>query len=385
VRVLISGAGISGLTAAYWFEQSGHAAIVVEKAPAPRGEGYMIDFFSSGYDVAELMGILPDLEQLHYPISRLSFVKQNGEERFSIDYAALRKLFDDRHYNFMRGDLERVLLEEIRERVELRFGTTISGIRQSKDRVEATLSDGTVESVDLAIAADGLHSHLRALVLGDSNEFERFLGYASMAFIVDPIARLEPDAFYTLTEPHRQVSVYPIRGGKLATLFLHRTDDRISNMTPDQARSRLYDVYGAMGWVVPEVLKGADHPSFFFDDVTQVKAPVWSQGRVVLLGDACWCVSLLAGQGASLAMAGAYVLAREVSRNTENLAAALASYQRQLESAIDEKQRAGRRMARWFVPDNRWQLWLRDMGARMTAWPVARHFVRKGLAPQTVL
>ena len=70
MRVLISGAGIAGLSAAYWFERSGHEVQVVEKAPSLRGEGYMIDFFSSGYDVAELM--------VSCPISSESTIRSRG-------------------------------------------------------------------------------------------------------------------------------------------------------------------------------------------------------------------------------------------------------------------------------------------------------------------
>ena len=86
MRVLISGGGIAGLTLAFWLKRGGHDPLVVEKSPALRDEGYMIDFFGSGYDVSERMGILANLEGIHYQIPLLTFVDASGAEKFSIDY-----------------------------------------------------------------------------------------------------------------------------------------------------------------------------------------------------------------------------------------------------------------------------------------------------------
>src|SRR5262249_11787077 len=92
--VLICGAGIAGLTLAFWLVRGEHRVTLVEKAPARRDEGYMIDFFGSGYDVAEKMGLLPELECVHYPISRFVFVNADGRERLSASYADFRRLFN---------------------------------------------------------------------------------------------------------------------------------------------------------------------------------------------------------------------------------------------------------------------------------------------------
>jgi len=80
MKILISGAEIAGLTLSFWLRLDGHDLTVVEKAPSLRDEGYMIDFFGSGYDVSERMLLLGELEKIHYPISRLAFVDANGRE-----------------------------------------------------------------------------------------------------------------------------------------------------------------------------------------------------------------------------------------------------------------------------------------------------------------
>jgi 2-polyprenyl-6-methoxyphenol hydroxylase-like FAD-dependent oxidoreductase len=226
MKVLICGAGIAGLTLAWCLERLGHEPLVVERAPHLRDEGYMIDFFGSGCDAAERLGILPDLAAIHYPIQRLVFVNASGRERFSVAYLPLRRrLFADRHFNFLRGDLERALYRRFGHRHTIRFGTTVAWFEQKGDAVSVALSDGSEMRVDLLIGADGVHSHVRTLAFGDEQQFARLLGYEMAAFILEsPLPGVGHDRFVTMTRPQRQVAVYPIRGGRMATFFLHASD-----------------------------------------------------------------------------------------------------------------------------------------------------------------
>ncbi len=381
MRVLIVGAGIAGLTLALCLRRHGHEARIVEQAPKLRDAGYMIDFFGSGYDAAARMGLLDDLAGIHYQIPRLAFMAADGRERFSIAYPKLRRrLFDDRHFNFMRGELERVLYDQLQDDVPVRFGTTVESMRQEGERVCVQLSDGSRETPDLVAGADGVHSKVRALVFGGEERFERFLGYHTAAAIIDePPAGAPADAFATLTEPGRQVGIYPIRGGRMASFFVHRTDRRLEDLSSAARRDELHAVYGDLDWLVPELLRRWDRaPEVYFDEVSQIELPVWSRGRVVLVGDACQCVSLLAGQGASMAMAGAYVLAEELAQG--EVGAALARYELRLRPSIEHKQRAGRQIAGWFVPDSTWRLALRDIVLRASVWPLASRLLKRQIA-----
>ena len=387
MKVLIVGAGIAGLTLALCLRRNGHEARIVEQAPELRDAGYMIDFFGSGYDAAERIGLLDDLARIHYQIPRLSFVAADGRERFSIAYPTLRRrLFDDRHFNFMRGELERVLYAQLRDHVPVRFGTTVEQLSGDGDRVSVRLSDGSGETVDLVAGADGVHSKIRRLVFGGPERFERFLGYHTAATIIDdPPTEPPGDAFSILTEPKRQVGIYPIRGGRMASFFVHAADRRLEDLSTAAARRELRTVYGDLNWLVPELLRRLDRQSeIYLDDVSQIALPGWSRGRVVLLGDASQCVSLLAGQGASMAMAGAYVLAEELAAAGDDVAAALARYELRLRPSIEQKQRAGRRLARWFVPESGWRRMVRDTVLRASSWPLASSILKRQFAGESI-
>jgi 2-polyprenyl-6-methoxyphenol hydroxylase-like FAD-dependent oxidoreductase len=101
--------------------------------------------------------------------------------------------------------------------------------------------------------------------------------------------------------------------------------------------------------------------------------PTWSQGRVALVGDAAFCVSLMAGQGAALAMTAAYVLAGELGKAGQQHEAAFLNYERILRTFIELKQRGAARFASAFAPRTRWGLFLRNQLIRASAIPgVAR-------------
>jgi 2-polyprenyl-6-methoxyphenol hydroxylase-like FAD-dependent oxidoreductase len=379
MRVAIVGAGIAGLTLAMSLRRSGHEPVVIEKAPRLREGGYMIDFVGPGYEAAAELDLLGDLARIHRQIDRLAFLDARGREKYSLRYTALRRrLFRDRHFNFMRGDLERILYERIAQDVDFRFGVTVSSFEDDGRSAHVVLSDQGQLDADLLVGADGIHSHLRRLAFGPEEQFVVPLGYRVAAFVIDhPIDRIPGDTFSTITGWGCQVSVYPIPGDRVATLFVHRAPTAAGPR--EGPREELCEVYRELGWIVPSLLRAIpDPPALYFDDVAQVEVPRWSSGRVVLLGDACQAVSLLGGQGASLALAGACVLARELNA-TPDVRAALAAYERRVRPAVERKQAAGRRFAKWFVPEDRFHLLVRDAAMRLSAWPVASGLVRHSI------
>jgi deazaflavin-dependent oxidoreductase (nitroreductase family) len=116
----------------------------------------------------------------------------------------------------------------------------------------------------------------------------------------------------------------------------------------------------------------------YYDQVAQVEVPEWSRGRVTLVGDACQAVSLLAGQGASLAVAGAYVLGEQLT-SADSIEAALAQYERSWRPVVLEKQRVGRRGTQWFLPKTEMQLWARRFMLAFSSVPVVDRYVGMAL------
>ena len=368
MRALICGAGIAGLTLARLLSRQGWSVFLVERASAVRREGYMIDFFGPGYDAAEAMGLLPRLKQLAYQVSQVNYVDRDGRPRAALDYERIARSLDGRLLSLLRGDLALALHEGLGSRVEIRYDTSVRAIEEASDGVDATLTDGSHWRGDLLVGADGIHSVVRSLRCGPESTYLRFLGFHTAAYTFsDPdLHRRLGDRFAITDTRNRAVGVYGLRNRRIAVFAVHRTAEP---GLPDDPRAAIRATYADLGWLVPEVLAHCP-PSgaLYYDQVAQVEMPRWNAGRVVLVGDACQAVSLLAGQGASLAVAGAHVLADELA-GASDVTAALGRYHARLASAVAAKQAAGRRTAEWFLPSTTSRLLLRRLALRAMRLP----------------
>ncbi|MEU8106098.1 FAD-dependent oxidoreductase [Nonomuraea muscovyensis] len=363
MRVLVCGAGIAGLTLAWHLERSGWEVELVERAPAFRDGGYMIDFYGPGYEVARRMGLHDRLEQARYPVTELAYVRRDGRPASRL---TMPPEFAEQVVSLPRGDLARAVHDGVRAPV--RYGTSVEAVAQDRHGVTVRLTDGTERRVDLLVGADGAHSRVRGLVFDEERPFVRYLGHHVAAYtLTDPeLSRRAGDRYEMRTVPGLMAGTYALRGGRLALLFLRREPDP---EPPADPRAALLRHYGDMGWILPEALRHCpDPPRLYYDQVTQVHVDEWSRGRAVLLGDACQAVSLFAGHGASLAMAGAWVLADELGAPGD-IGDALSRYQGRMRPVVLEVQRFGRRFVRWMAPAERWRIAARDALLRLAGLP----------------
>jgi 2-polyprenyl-6-methoxyphenol hydroxylase-like FAD-dependent oxidoreductase len=360
MRAIICGAGIAGLTLAWWLQRDGWDVTLVERASGPREEGYLMDFFGSGYDVAEQMGLLPELARVHAGITELAYFDGSGRRTASVRYSALARVLHGRVFSLMRGDLDRVLRAAFGTAPDIRYGTSVSAVHTSGPRIAVELTDGSRHPADLLVGADGIHSRVRELVFGPEPHFLRLLGYHTASYLFDDpgLRAMIGDQFLVIADPGRQAGLYVTDDGRLATSLIHATSDPA---LPGDPPGEIRRIYAGLGDRVDRALTHCPTgTSLYFDQVAQIEMNRWHHGAITLVGDACQAVSLMAGQGASVAMGGAWVLARELAVHRGDITTALARYERRMLPFIRRKQASGRRTARWLVPDTRWRLSLRN-------------------------
>ncbi|GAA2854613.1 FAD-dependent monooxygenase [Streptosporangium fragile] len=356
MRVLICGAGIAGLTLAWWLRRSGAEVTVVEKAAGPRSDGYMMDFFGSGYDVAERMGILDALREAAADITELAYADRQGRRVGGLRYASFTAMLDGRVLSLMRGDLEAVLRSALGDGAEIRYGTSVAAVRDVPGGVDVELTDGGAHRADLLVGADGIHSVVRRLAFGPEEGFLRPLGYHTASYLLDDaeLAEAVGPRFVLVGVPDRQAGLYPTRSGRLAASLIHAST---ATSLPADPRAEILAVYRGLGPMADRALAHCPEDPYY-DHVAQVEMPGWSRGRVTLVGDAAHAVSLMAGQGSSMAMGGAYTLATELLG--ADVEAALDRYERRMRPFVLGKQRSGRNTADWMVPHRAWQITLRN-------------------------
>ena len=272
----------------------------------------MIDFWGVGYQVAKRMGIEDAIRAAGYQIERLRCVGPGGEAKVDVDVDVFRRMIGDEFASLPRGDLAAAVYATIEDKVETIFGDSIATVDQRHDRVHLTFERTAPREFDLVIGADGLHSNVRRLVFGPDKRFEHYLGCKVAACVVDGYRPRDELAYVTYSTPGRQLARFALRGDRTMFLFIFRAEhDSIGVAPKDQLRNQ----FGDVGWESGDILAALDDvDDLYFDVVSQVRMDDWSRDRVLLIGDAAGCISLLGGEGTGLAMTEAYVLAGELLR-----------------------------------------------------------------------
>ncbi|MGE5695533.1 MAG: hypothetical protein ACM4D3_09955, partial [Candidatus Sericytochromatia bacterium] len=141
-------------------------------------------------------------------------------------------------------------------------------------------------------------------------------------------------------------------------------------------KDQLRNTFGDAGWECSRILTALDDiDDLYFDVVSQIRMDCWSQGRVALIGDAAWCISLLGGEGTGLAITAAYILAGEIERAGNDYRRAFESYEALLRPFISDKQAGAEKMIGFFATRTRFGLWLRSVAIRtMNFRPLAAVF-----------
>jgi 2-polyprenyl-6-methoxyphenol hydroxylase-like FAD-dependent oxidoreductase len=385
MRVLISGGGIAGLTLAYWLHQYGIPSVVIERANALRRDGYEIEFVGTGYDVASRMGLIDRLAARQAPIEEQAFVNKDGKPIAKMDARLLHAITDGKYMTLTHVTLEEALYEALAGSVEVRFGRWIECIEADPDAVEVIFNDGTTESFDLLIGADGVHSATRALVFGPQEQFSRYLGY-TIAFY-SPLADRYGigHTVQIYTEPRRLVTAYCTpKAGELLLLFIYQSSQP-EHVPREQRLSRLREVFAGMGWLTQQFLADVNPAeNVFMDAMIQIQMPTWHQGRVALVGDACDCPSPITTQGASVAMAGAYLLAKAL-HDTADYQEAFRRYEKQMSVYVREQQKRGRRLAKTFLPGSPLGLFVQHTLLKVMMRPMFGGLLRRQMIVPSIL
>ncbi|MET0235193.1 MAG: FAD-dependent monooxygenase [Kibdelosporangium sp.] len=335
VNVLISGASVAGPTLAYWLRRHGFTPTVVERAPGLRPGGQAIDVRGVALDVVDRMGLLGRIGELRTQGTGMSFVDGDGNELMrSTEETFTGGVLANEDIEILKSDLSQTLYDATHD-VEYLFGDSITRLAQDDDGVTVSFERGADRRFDYVIGADGLHSNVRALTFGPESQFVTHLDAYLAVFSVPNFLGLDRWQMFHQT------------GDAMAGVYTTRTNDEVraflgfgspvldfDHRDLEQQRKLVADRFAGVGWEVPRLLvEMRQAPDFYFDAMGQVRLPGWTSGRVSLVGDAAYCASPLSGQGTTMALVGAYVLAGEMASG-----GGLESYERKLRGFVEDNQ-----------------------------------------------
>ncbi|MEV6068233.1 FAD-dependent monooxygenase [Nocardia sp. NPDC052001] len=377
--VLICGASVAGPALAYWLHRHGFTVTVVEEAPALREGGYKVDIRGAAMRVVERMGLLPELKRASTAMRGGEWVDGSGKPLATLgpDLIGLRAPGDD---EVLRGDLARILFDATKNDVRYLFGDSIADMSQGSNGVSVRFRNAPPEVFDLVIGADGAHSTVRRSTFGPEEQFARHTGMAACVISVPNYLGLDHwEIMHPM--PGRVVQVYSTQRHSAKAQFIFGAPDGLPDRRDIAAQQRLVaESFADAGWETPNLLRHlADSPDFYFDSVSQIHLERWSSGRVAVVGDAAYCPSPLSGQGTSMALVGAYVLAGELKAARGEHRIAFARYQDRMREYIDLNLTIGWDNATRMVAADKFAVWIQT-----TAMRALRHLPWKGMALRSI-
>ncbi|MEW2078813.1 FAD-dependent monooxygenase [Streptomyces sp. NPDC013433] len=359
-RALVVGMGIGGLATAMRLHEIGWEPVIVERAPERRAAGYFIGLFETGRAAAKRMGILDAIGNRTDSTSITYDVRRDGRRRPGMGYGDL----PGGPRLILRGDIETALYNTVAPRTEIRYGTTPTALDEHPAGVDVTLHtttgddvSPTTERFDLVVGADGLRSTIRRLTFGPDSQFMRPLNHIVAATIMkEPVPGYRPQDGIVLAEPGRSVWTFPFTDHQPGLLFNYRTDNEDAQFRrPPIASLRAAFGPEPTGPVLEHLLQQFEQADdYIFDSAHQIEMDTWHTDRIVLLGDAAWCLTLYSGMGASTAMAGADLLGTLLQRNPNNTPRALREWDQKLRPFMTLQQKSARTEGlTTFVPQTR--------------------------------
>ncbi|MEB4210682.1 FAD-dependent monooxygenase [Mycobacterium sp. 94-17] len=329
MRVLVSGAGIAGLSTAIDLGADGHDVTIVERADHLRVNGSPIDIRGDlALGIAEKMGVLAEIHQRRVDMTeRVQFVDADGTVVAEPSFDQINDSSDD--VEIPREDLTDILFSHLGPSTELRFGERITALEDGHSGVDVSLASGARERYDLVVGADGMHSAVRRLTFGPERQFLRHLGfYVALADLPGHASPGRINPMYNFPGHLAGIAAY---NDKALAVFMFRSPWVDYDYHDLAAQKRiLADAFaGHDEWRVPELIEAAvADPELYFDSAGQIQMPGWHRGRVVLVGDAAHCTSNLTGRGTTLALTGAWFLAQALRDHPGDIARAWEQYDR---------------------------------------------------------
>lgn len=354
--VLVSGASFAGLATAFWLNRLGYQVTIVELASGLRRGGTPVDIEGETIGILERMGLFGAVRAKALPPRAFKFKDADDRTLGGIDVVTGAEEPSRTRFEIHRDDLLDILFSGINGSVEVLFGQSIKQLEDGPDGVTVTLNDGMRRTFALVFGCDGNRSNTRKLVFGDEESFTYFMGGYVYLKVAPVTGILPPNVSEVFSAPGRTAMLNGY-DDRTDICLAFRTGGEIEYDYRDRARQRamIHDHFDGLGWKVPTALKHVDaDDDFYFDRINQIRMPSWSKGRVVLVGDAGYCVSPVAGMGGSMAIIGAGRIAEALERHGADYAAAFQDYHDKLHAFVEEVQKraANEGMATIFPADD---------------------------------
>jgi 2-polyprenyl-6-methoxyphenol hydroxylase-like FAD-dependent oxidoreductase len=307
-RILIVGAGIAGLALGRALRLQGFQPHIIERAGSWPAAGAGLYVPGNGVRALAMLGLADAVLTRAVRITRQRILDHTGHHLAEVELTRLWNPVGP-CLGIRRRELHSILIDGVG--VAVRLGTTVTALNQEAKKVNVDFGDGSSDTYDLVVGADGIHSSIRQLVFGGPRA--RHLGQVSWRFLVD--CRSPEDAWTAMLGRRRAFLRVPVGPNRLycyADLLTPASDDPSHR---DLGRFRAF--FEEFAEPVPSILRNLDcFDSIHFAPIEEIVMDTWVHNRVVLVGDAAHGTSPNMAEGASMALEDALVLANMLATHS---------------------------------------------------------------------
>jgi len=308
-RVLIVGGGMAGLSLAIALRQRGLSAEIVERADEGAGTGAGLYLVGLGTRALGALGLADAALREAYLNRTQTFRNHRGARLAELDVEAYWASCGT-CLGLQRAVLHRLLAEKVAS-LQIRFGVTVGALRQEQEQVSVRFTDGSGDTYDLVVGADGIRSSIRRLEFGESDP--QFRGQVGWRFIARRPAGI--DGWTVFLGSGSAFLLLPL-GGDRVYGYADRIAPRPIADPPEGRVERLREIFRHFARPVREVLAQIDSPEqLHFSAIEEVVYETWGRGRVMLIGDAAHAMSPNMACGAAMAFEDALVLADLIAQD----------------------------------------------------------------------
>ncbi|MEU1012352.1 FAD-dependent oxidoreductase [Streptomyces sp. NPDC005890] len=330
MRVLVIGGGIAGTATALGLHKAGIDVTVFEAhTDTAEDIGAFLTLASNGMRALAELGATHAVTAVGFPLTSLRLLDSRGTE---VAHQPLGEADDPalRYRCLRRGELNAALQgEAVRRGIRLRHGARLVAVADGPDAVTAGFADGTTATGDLLVGADGLNSTVRRLLRPEVRPGYAgqrvYYGYTGAAPAPGPVGAI------TMVRGSATAFGYAVSPAGETYWFARAGGDPLPAGAPAassaELRARLLPLLREDATPAAGLVEAADGAIMVTNATELPLGTAWHTGRVLLVGDAAHAASPATGQGASMALEDAVVLAKAL-RDLPDTETAFTAYQR---------------------------------------------------------
>lgn len=357
LRILIVGAGIAGATLGALLRRRGEPAAIIERNTNHDDGGYMLGLMPLGARVLNGLGLSECYERNSLPMDFYTMYGRLGQEIRRYPLAPIVERF-----GALRGIERGSLVEMLRDAAgPVEYGATVETMADGADGITATFHDGSRTSLDLVVAADGIHSATRRQILAPEEVEDFDTGWGGYV-LWSSLDGQDADTYREMWSAGWGVGLYPVpdRVG----IFLAGRHDVVSETGAEDYANDILRRLAPGPFRRALEQRDRDAPAFYWK-MADCRSRVWRRGHTVLLGDAAAAFLPTAGVGASMAMDSAAALADELARaDAGHMGFALDLYEKRQRHRVELAQKNSRDLARYMFVNASPAAWARDQFMR---------------------